>query len=149
MEAQTNFPSVFPLFSSRLAGPNTAYFITMSPVLRRKNHLGRPRRPLIAAHLFKITSREYEGLEHEPDFLAALEGQRSKLGHCLLPFIATPGDEHTPFRDCMFFRKGMYRSAIAAVTPDWSSNWMAAEELERLQGGSMDCQTLWRWLTAR
>ena len=37
-----------------------------------------------------------------------------------------------PFRDCIFFRKVMYRSAIAAVTPDGSRNSMTAEELELL-----------------
>ena len=46
---------------------------------------------------------------------------RSKLGRSLLPFIATPGDDHTPFRDC----KGIYRSAIAAVTPDGAAiGWL-------------------------
>ena len=76
----------------------------------------------------KLLLKYDEGLEHKPDFLATLDGQRSKLGRSLLPFIATPGDEHTPFRDC----KGLSRSAIAAVTPDGGSNWMAAEELEPL-----------------
>ena len=71
-----------------------------------------------------------EGLEHEPDFLAILDGQLSKLGRSLLPFTATPGDEHAPFRDCIFFKKGIYRSAIAAVTPDGGTSWMAAEDLQ-------------------
>ena len=95
------------------------------------NHLGRPRRPHQAALIIIMTSREYEGQEHEPDFLATLDGQRSKLGHSLLPLVATP------FRDRIFFRKDKNPSAIAAVPPDGGSNWMAAEEeLEPLFGGS-------------
>ena len=126
------------------------------------NLLQRPWRPHQAALLIKIASGGYKGLEHEPDFFATLDDQRGKLGHSLLPFIATPGDEHTPFRDCIFFRKGTNRSAIAAVAPGGGSNWMAAEELEELKGGSgsqpknwmgsrcfLDCQTPRRWLTAR
>ena len=113
-------------FSSRLEGPGAA------SIIRWMNHLGRPRRPHQAALLLKITFGEYEGLEHEPDFFATLDGQQSKLGHSLPPLIATPGDEHAPFRDCIFFVKGKNRSAIAAVTPGGRSNWMAAEELEPL-----------------
>ena len=82
--------------------------------------------------LSELLPNDDEGLDHEPSFIATLDGQRSELGRFLLPFIATPGDEHTPFRDCIFFRKFIYRSAIAAVTPDGGSNWMAAEEFEPL-----------------
>ena len=48
-------------------------------------------------------------------------------------FIATPGDEHTPFCDCIFFRKGMYRSAIAAVTPDGGSICRGRAALRRVE----------------
>ena len=57
----------------------------------------------------------------EPDF-------RSKV--CLQ--IIAIGYAMAPFRNC----EGLYRSAIAAVTPDGGSKWRAAEELEPLQGGS-------------
>ena len=79
----------------------------------------------------KLPPKNAKDLEHTLDFFATLDGRRSKLGHCLLPFIATLGDEHTPFRDCIFFRKGTCRSAIAAVTPDGSSNWIRLQRISR------------------
>ena len=54
-----------------------------------------------AALLFSFASGDGEGLEHGPGFIATLDGQRSELGRSLLPFIATPGGEHEPFRDAM------------------------------------------------
>ena len=60
----------------------------------------------------------------------------AKQTGALFVAVHSLGDEHTPFRDCIFFRKGIYRSAIAAVTPDGGGNWMASEDLEPLKGGS-------------
>ena len=64
--------------------------------------------------LSELPPKDDESLEHEPDLLAKFDGQRRTLGRSLLPF------------------GGTHRSAIAAVTPDGSSSWMAAGELEPL-----------------
>ena len=57
------------------------------------------------------------------DFIATLGGQRSELLRSLLRFIATPGGEPEPFRDCggqSSFRvcgEASFRDAGAVIVP--------------------------------
>ena len=66
--------------------------------------------------------------ELPPEDGEGLGTDQTSLQHSLisfLPFIATPGNEPLPFRDC----GSRPRPAAAAVSPDGGSKWMAAEEL--------------------
>ena len=73
-------------------------------------------------------------MEHEPDFLATLGGQRSELVCSLWPFIAYLAMCLPNLFDALPRCGGLHRSAVATVTQDGGSNRMVAEELEPLRG---------------
>ena len=82
--------------------------------------------------LIKIASGRSRKMEHEPDFITALGQQRDEFVCSLWTFIAYLAMSLPNLFVALPRCGGLHRSAIAAVTPDGGSSWMAAEELEPL-----------------
>ena len=79
--------------------------------------------------MLPFLSEDDENLEHEPDFLVTLDGQRCEGVCSLWPLIAYLALCLPNLFVALPFCGGL-RSAIAAVTSDGSSNWMVAGDLE-------------------
>ena len=126
---ETNFPSVLPLFSSRLAGPNTAHDVTGVTQEEASRATSETTKLRFFSQLLPENTKVWNTSQTSLQHSMASEASWSTLCCRLAPLLAS---EHTPFQNCIFSRKGIYRSAIAAVTPDGSSNWIVAEELEPL-----------------
>ena len=96
-------------------------------------YLGRPRRPHQAALLIKIASAGYEGLEHEPDFFATLDGQPS-LGTLCCRSSPPQAMGIRPSAIAPSSGRGIYRSAIAERQMGAAIGWLQRNSSHSKEG---------------